>query len=527
MTDEDLSRPIIGVANSGADMHPGHVHLRGLAGAVKDGIRAAGGTPVEFSTVAVCDGLAIGHEGMRYVLPSREIVAYSVQVFARAHRLDGLVLLGSCDKILPGMMMAMATLDLPSILVTGGPMMPGHFEGREIVTSMIREAMARMHRGELPRAAFEAMERAVCPGPGSCAMMGTANTMSFLAEAMGLALPECAAMHAVDPEKRRIARESGAKVMELVERDVRPSHILTREAFVDAIRVCMMIGGSTNATLHLPAIGAAAGVPVTLDDFAREAGTPQLCSFIPSGSHSLHSAYKAGGVPALMYEAQDLLHLDRPTVTGGTVRENLEGARNGDPEVIRPLSDPVRPEGGIAVLRGSLAPDGAVVKRSAVAPGMLRHEGPARPFDREEDAYRAILDGRIRPGDVVVIRYEGPRGGPGMKEMQEPTSALMGMGLGESTALVTDGRFSGSTRGPCIGHVSPEAAVGGSIGLVEEGDRIAIDIPAGTLELKVGEEELGTRRARWHPVERSAEGYLAVYRQLVSSAAEGAVLISD
>lgn len=527
-TDEEIARPFVGIVNSWNEMHPGHVHLRQLAEAVKAGVRMAGGTPFEFNTIAICDGITQGHAGMCYVLPSREVIADSIELVAEAQRLDGLVFLAGCDKMEPGMLMAMARLDLPSIMVTGGPMMPGEVGERRLALYEIREAAGLYKRGLLSESDVFDWEGRICPGPGSCAMMGTANTMACVAEALGVTLPGCAAVHAVDAKKLRIAKLSGMKVMELIRDDLRPSKILTRKAFENAIMVAMAVGGSTNTVLHMPAIGREAGVAVGLREIdGISSRTPHLCSMKPGGPYTLKDLADAGGIPAVMRELAPLLNLDALTVTGKSVGENLEaaGAAVLNREVIRPLEDPVHSSGSIAALFGTLAPRGSVVKRTAVSPTMMKHRGPARVFERQEDAVDAILGGRIRPGDVVVIRNEGPKGGPGMREMLAATAALMGMGLGESTALVTDGRFSGSTRGPCIGHVSPEAAAGGPIAVVRDGDIISIDIEEKRLDLEIPAAELEERLKDWTPpAPKTSTGYLARYAAFVTSADEGAVL---
>lgn len=526
LVDEEFGRPFVGVVNSWNEMHPGHKGFRQIAEAVKEGIRLAGGVPFEFNTISICDGITQGHEGMCYVLPSREVIADSIELVAEAQRLDGLVFIAACDKIVPGMLMAMLRVNIPSIMVIGGPMIPGSFKGRSLAVYEIREAVGLLRRGLMTEREFEEMEESICPSFGSCSMMGTANTMSCVAEALGLTLPGCATTHSVYSKKLREAKLSGMQVVKLIENGVRPSDIVTESSFENAMRLVVAIGGSSNALLHIPAIAREIGIRITPDDFDRiSRNTPLLVNTKPSGPYTLKDLDDAGGVPAVMKELSPLLHLDEKTVILCTLREILEGAQNRNREVIRPLDNPVRREGSLAILKGSLAPNGAVVKQTAVAPSMRVHTGPARVFESCEDAVRAIFEGKIRKGDVVVIRYEGPKGGPGMREMLSATAALVGMGLGDSTALVTDGRFSGSTRGPCVGHVSPEAAAGGPISIVRDGDLITIDIDKRRIDLKLSPEEIERRLRDWRPpAPKVTKGYLARYAELVSSADEGAVL---
>ncbi|MDI9391388.1 MAG: dihydroxy-acid dehydratase [Synergistota bacterium] len=529
LIDKDMSRPFIGIANSFNEMHPGHMHLRRLAEAVKTGVLLGGGIPFEFNTIAICDGLAQGHEGMCYVLPSREIIADSIEVMAQAQRLDGLVCIGGCDKIVPGMLMAMARLPIPTMMLTGGPMLPAKFRGEDKAIYEVREASGLWSRGLLTDEEFKEFEECVIPGPGSCAMMGTANTMSVVAEALGLTLPGCATIHAVDSKKTRIAKETGMRIVELVMENVGPaSRFLTMEAFENAIRVAMSVGGSTNSLLHIPAIAREVGLRITPEDFERiSRQTPYLAKIKPSGKHTLKDLDSAGGVPAVMKELLELglLHADVRGVSGLSVLEIASRARNRNQEVIKKANEPYAPSGSLAILKGSLAPNGAVVKQTAVSEKMLVFAGRARVFESEEASIEAMRSGAVKPGDVVVIRYEGPKGGPGMREMLTATTTLMGMGLGESVALVTDGRFSGSTRGPCVGHVSPEAAAGGPIAFVKDGDEILIDIPARRLDLLVDAKEMAKRNAAWQPPElKVRSGYLARYSRSVSSADEGAVL---
>jgi len=526
-TPEELDRPLIGVANSQNEIVPGHRHLDEVAEAVKAGVRSAGGTPVEFSTIAICDGIAMGHAGMRYPLPSRELIADSVEAMALAHGFDALVLVTNCDKITPGMLMAAARLDIPAIVVSGGPMLAGRFQGRDVDVSTVFEAVGRLEAGLLTKEELTELELVACPGCGSCAGLFTANTMNCLAEALGMALPGNGTIPAVSAARIRMAKGAGVKIVELLERGIRPSHILTKEAFANAIAVDMALGGSTNAVLHLMAIAHEMGVELPLelfDQISRQ--TPYLAKMSPAGPFHLQDLDEAGGIPAVMKELSrgGLIELDALTVTGQTVGENVAEAVIRRPEVIKTLEEPIRPEGGIAILRGNLAPDGAVVKSAAVAEKMLVHRGPAKVFDSEEEAVEAILGGEIERGDVVVIRYEGPKGGPGMREMLMPTSALSGMGLDEDVALLTDGRFSGATRGAAIGHISPEAAEGGPIALLQDGDMVEIDIPARRLEARLSPEEMEKRRESWRPAARVTKGYLARYAAMVTSASTGAVL---
>lgn len=525
LLDDDLEKPFIGICNSFNEMHPGHIHLRGLAEDIKKGVYEAGGIPFEFNTIAICDGLTQGNIGMRYVLPSRDIIADSIELIAEAQRLDGIVYVCSCDKIVPGMLMAAARLPIPGLFVTGGPMMPGEYEGKKYAISDMREVAGRWKRGEVDDETFYGMECSVCPGPGSCAMAGTANTMSLVTEILGLSLPHCGASHAVTSEKKRIAKMSGRRVVELVREGVTPRDILSRDGLLNAIRACSAFGGSTNATIHIPAIAAELDYDVTLSDFDRiSRETPTLCKLKPSGTHTFYDFHMAGGVPALLCEMAPLLS-DHPTVSGRSLLTIAKEAVNRNPEVIRPLHNPYSLYGGYAVLKGNLCPEGAIVKQSAVAENMLRHTGPARVFESEEEAVAAIYAGAVQKGDILVIRNEGPKGGPGMREMLTATSAMMGMGLGHDCALITDGRFSGATRGPCIGHIAPEAAAGGVIGVVRDGDRISLDIPGRSLELLVDEDTLNERLARYTPPDKKITSpALRRYAHLVGSVATGATL---
>jgi dihydroxy-acid dehydratase len=527
LTQEELARPLIGVANAFNEIIPGHVHLRSIAEAVKAGIRAAGGTPLEFGTIGICDGIAMGHAGMRYSLPSRELVADSVEAMAEAHALDGLVLVPNCDKIVPGMLMAAARIDLPSLLVSGGPMLAGHLGDRNLDLKVMFEAVGAHQAGTIDDDRLRELEAAACPGCGSCAGLFTANTMNCLAEALGIALPGNGTIPAVSAARIRLAKEAGSRIVKLVEEGTTARSFLTTEAFENAIATDMAIGGSTNTVLHLPAIAHSAGVSLPLETFERVSRrTPCLVSLSPSGSHYMEDLDRAGGIPAVLRELLEVngLHPDAPTVAGRSLGEIARTARR-EGEVIHPAREPKSPEGGIRILRGNLAPDGSVVKASAVLPEMRKHCGPARVFDREEAALAAILGAEVHAGDVVVIRMEGPKGGPGMREMLMATSAVAGMGLDASVALITDGRFSGATRGAAVCHVSPEAAVGGPIALLRDGDEIEIDVDGGRLELRVSAEELARRREAWVPVhEPTGSAFLDRYASCVASASEGAVL---
>lgn len=527
-TDEELERPLIGVVSAFSEIVPGHSHLDKLAQAVKDGVRMAGGTPVLVPAIGVCDGIAMGHTGMKYSLPSRELIADSVETMAMAHCFDGLVLVPNCDKIVPGMLMAAARLNIPSIVVSGGPMLAGRQGQRKVSLSQMFEAVGSYKAGMIDDATLDDFTKNTCPGCGSCAGMYTANSMNCLSEAIGMALPGNGTIPAVYSARTQLAKHTGMQVMKLVEQNLCPRDILTPAAFENALATDMALGCSTNSVLHLLAIANEAGVPMDLATInAVSARVPNLCHLAPAGPTHIEDLYAAGGVQAVMKQLADagLLHTELPTVTGKTLGENLAGAENRDTNAIRPMDNPYSTTGGIAVLWGNIAKDGCVVKRSAVAPEMLVHEGPARVFDSEDEAIASIYAGQIKPGDVVVIRYEGPKGGPGMREMLNPTSALAGMKLDKTVALITDGRFSGASRGASIGHVSPEAAQGGEIALIEEGDTISIDIPAGKVELKVSDEELERRRANWKaPAPRITTGWLGRYAKLVSSANTGAVL---
>ena len=526
----EMERPFIGIANSWTEVVPGHIHLDRLASAVKRGVREAGGTPLEFHTMAICDGLAMGHEGMHYSLPSREVVADTVELMARAHCFDALVLIASCDKIVPGMLMAAARLDLPAVVVTGGPMAAGQHQGKVVDLITVFEAVAKAQAGQMSADELTELEDCACPGAGSCAGMFTANTMACLTEALGFSLPGCACAGALDEAKEEVAHASGQAIMGALKADLRPSLLLSRESLENAVRVDLALGGSTNSILHLTAIAREAGVDFGPDDFDRLARTtPHLCSMSPGGPMRMNHLQAAGGVGAVMAHLRPLLHLDASTVGGKTVAENLphqvSGAEFFDQPVIHSLAEPVHAEGGLAVLKGSLAPLGAVVKQSAVDSGLLRFAGPARVFDGEEAAVVEVNAGGVKPGEVLVVRYEGPAGGPGMREMLALTSLISGGCLNGKVALVTDGRFSGGSRGAAIGHASPEAARGGPLALVADGDQIAIDIPGRRLDLLVEPKELERRAAVWkRPAPKFTRGVLARYAALVSDASQGAVL---
>lgn len=527
-TEEERRRPLIGVVSSYNEIVPGHMNLDKIAEAVKLGIAMAGGTPVVFPAIAVCDGIAMGHIGMKYSLVTRDLIADSTECMAMAHGFDGLVCIPNCDKNVPGLLMAAARLNIPTIFVSGGPMLAGRVKGEKKSLSSMFEAVGSVAAGTMTMEDLSEFEEKVCPTCGSCSGMYTANSMNCLTEAIGMGLKGNGTIPAVYSERIRLAKHAGMKIMELVEKNICPRDIMTKEAFLNALTVDMALGCSTNTMLHLPAIAHEAGVELNLD-IANElsAKTPNLCHLAPAGPTYMEDLNEAGGVYAVMKELSKLglLNLDLITVTGKTVGENIAGAVNRDESVIRPAENPYSKTGGIAVLKGNLAPDSGVVKRSAVVPEMMVHEGPARVFDCEEDAIEAIKGGKIVAGDVVVIRYEGPKGGPGMREMLNPTSAIAGMGLGSSVALITDGRFSGASRGASIGHVSPEAAVGGPIALVQEGDVISINIPENSLNVKISDEEMAKRRAAWQPREpKVTTGYLARYRELVTSGNRGAIL---
>jgi len=526
-TDEEIARPMIGVVNSANEIIPGHIHLNTIAEAVKAGIRMAGGTPVTFPTIGVCDGIAMGHIGMKYSLASRELIADSIEVMATAHPFDGLVMVTNCDKIVPGMLMAALRLNIPSIVVSGGPMMAGRFNGKPVDLISVFEGVGEVKSNKMDEKSLKALEDCACPGCGSCAGMFTANSMNCVTEALGLGLPGNGTIPSTSAARVRLAKQAGMRVMDLVEKNIRPRDIVTLQALKNAIAVDMALGCSTNTVLHIPAVAHEAGITLDLDLFNDISGkTPNICHLSPAGHHHLEDLDEAGGIQGVMKEISKLgvIDLEALTATGRTVGDNISTAAVRNREVVRAVEDPYSPQGGIAILKGNLAPDGAVVKQSAVSPEMMTNEGTARVFDSEEEAMGAIMEGEINPGDVVVIRYEGPRGGPGMREMLSPTSAIAGMGLDTSVALLTDGRFSGGTRGAAIGHISPEAADGGPIGLVREGDRIAIDIPNKTIELKISDEEMGARRKTHVPRPPAIRhGYLGRYAKMVTSASTGAI----
>ena len=528
-TKEELERPLIGVVSSYNEIVPGHMNLDKIAEAVKAGIRAAGGTPVEFPAIAVCDGIAMGHVGMKYSLVTRDLIADSTEAMAMAHQFDGLVMIPNCDKNVPGLLMAAARVNIPTIFCSGGPMLAGTLnDGRRTCLSHMFEAVGAYYAGKLDEAGVEEYENAACPTCGSCSGMYTANSMNCLTEAIGMALRGNGTIPAVYSARLRLAKHAGMKIMELVEKNIRPRDIMTKAAFHNAETIDMALGCSTNTMLHLPAIAHECGIELSFD-MANEISdhTPNLCHLAPAGNTYMEDLERAGGVYAVMAELakKDLIDTSLLTCTGKTIAENLQGVENRNHDIIRPIDDPYTKTGGIAVLKGNLAPDGCVVKQSAVAPEMMVHQGPARVFNSEDDAIQAIYDGKIVAGDVVVIRYEGPKGGPGMREMLNPTSAIAGMGLDKDVALITDGRFSGATRGASIGHVSPEAASGGPIGLVEEGDLISINIPEHTIQLLVDDATLAERKAKWVcPEPKIKTGYLARYAKMVSSADKGAIL---
>jgi dihydroxy-acid dehydratase len=529
IANEDMDKPFIGVVNSFTNVVPGHAHLNQVATAVKAGVIGAGGVPFEFNTIGICDGIAMGHSGMRYSLPSRELIADSVEVMVQAHQFDGIVMISTCDKITPGMLMAAARLNIPAIMVTGGPMLSGFYKGKKVGTDSMFEAIGKVAAGKMSEEELSCLEDVACPTCGSCNGMFTANTMACVTEALGMSLPGCATPPAVSAERLRIAKATGERVIGLVKEDLKPRDILSSDSFENAIMVDMSLGGSTNTVLHVTAIANEAEVDLPLSLFDKlSKRVPHLCNMIPSGPYDMKDLDEAGGIQAVMKRLSGALHLNAVTVTGNTVKENIESAVVCNPEVIRPLDNPVHKEGGIAVLTGNLAPDGAVVKAAGISANMMVHQGPAKTFDSEENAMKAILDKKIQKGDVVVIRYEGPKGGPGMREMLSPTATIAGMGLSESVALITDGRFSGATRGPCIGHVSPEAATGGPIGLLKDGDIIEIDVPKRSLNVKLSSEELAKRAKSWTAKEPNVKtGYLMRYSRMVEAANKGSILKKD
>lgn len=528
LTDEEINRPIIGIANSKNDIIPGHINLDKIADAVKAGVRLAGGTPIEFSTIGVCDGIAMNHKGMKYSLASRELIADSVETMAMAHGFDGLVLIPNCDKIVPGMLMAAARLNIPTVVISGGPMLAGSYEGEICDLSSMFEAVGALKAGRINEDELKAMEMSACPTCGSCSGMFTANTMNCLTEVLGLGLPGNGTIPAVYSERIRLAKQAGIKIVELVEKDIKARDILTEDAFINAFCLDMALGGSTNTVLHLKAIAHEAGIDIPLQKINEiNQKVPNLCKLSPAGKYHIEDLYHAGGIQAVLREISKLnvLNTDCMTVTCKTLGDNFKDAKIKNYDVIHTVDNPYSETGGLAILYGNIAKDGSIVKASAVSPEMLRHSGPARVFDSEDEAIKAIYDGKIQKGDVVVIRYEGPKGGPGMREMLSPTSALAGMGLDKDVALITDGRFSGATRGACIGHVSPEAMEGGEIALINDGDIIDIDIPGRKLNLRVSDEEIENRRKNFKkPEPHIKTGYMARYAKLVTSANTGAVL---
>ena len=525
LDEEDLKKPLIAVVNSYTEMVPGHYHLRELVEFVKLGVAEAGGVAREFSTIAICDGICQGHKGMRYPLPSREIIADSMEYMIEAHQFDGMVLMPGCDKIVPGMLMAAMRLNIPAIVLPGGPMMPGKYKGKELTLTDMRELIGQTQTGKLSEEKLLQIEKEALPGVGTCAMLGTANTMSCLAEVIGMSLPGCGLAHAVSAKKRRLAKQSGRRIVEMVKEDLTPRKIMTREALRNGIAASMAMGASTNSTLHIPAIAHEAGIELGFDDFDEiSRKVPYLCNIKPSGQYPLLALEEAGGIPAVMKAIESKLDLDQMTVTGKTVGENLKDVPLVENDLIFPLSAPKREEGGLAILHGNIAPKGAVVKVSGVKPSMHYFEGRARVFHSMEEASYAVSNDQIKYGDILVITYEGPKGGPGMREMHMTTSLIVGRGMDESCALITDGRFSGSTRGPCIGYISPEAAAGGPIAAVEEGDKIIIDIPDRTLTLCVPDEEIQRRLSQVKHIHKEATPALRRYAALVTSADQGAVL---
>jgi dihydroxy-acid dehydratase len=533
LTDTDLSKPLIAIANSWNEINPGHIHLNELAKHVKHGVTQAGGAPLEFNTIAVCDGIVMGHDGMKMSLPSRDIVADSIEIMVEAHGFDAMVCMTTCDKIDPGMLMAAARIDIPTIFVLGGPMEAGcptwgKYKDQTITVQEMFEATALVKAGKMSQEEAKYLENICCQSPGACSGMFTAMTMQCLTEAIGMTLPYMATTESTGMERTRLAAEAGSRVMELLAKEITPSKIMTKAAFRNAITVDMTLGGSTNTVLHLKAIASELGydLPLSLfDEISKK--TSHLCSMAPAGPYKIKDLHRAGGIPGVMTRVKKQLDLNVLTATGKTLRENLENVTISNDEVIRPMNNPVHEQGGIAILRGNLAPDGAVAKMAAISPKMWTFTGTARVFEQEEPAVKAIYGGEIKPGDILVIRYEGPKGGPGMREMLVATSAIVGIGLGEKVALITDGRFSGASRGPCIGHISPEAAAGGPIALIEDGDKITINIPERRIELKVPQKELDKRKERWSPPESKVKkGYLVRYAALVTSADKGAVLKS-
>lgn len=527
VTDEEMNKPFIGVANSFTDIVPGHIHLNEISNAVKLGISQAGGVPFEFNTMAICDGIAMNHEGMRYSLASREIIADTVESMAQAHQLDGLVCIPTCDKVVPGMLMAAARLDIPAIFVTGGPMKPGKFKGKAVDLIDVYEGVGAVSSGKMTMDEMDELERCACPGAGSCAGLFTANTMACITEALGMSLPYCATAHAVDAKKMRIARESGSQIIDLINKNLKPSKIMGQKAFENAVAVDLALGGSTNTTLHIPAIASELednGVNINLDTFDKlSKDIPHITKLSPSGEYTMMDLDRAGGIPAVLKAIEGKINPEIITCTGKTLRENIKDAKVLNDDVIRPLDNPIHKEGGLAILKGNLAPRGSVVKTGAVDEDMIKHSGPARVFDSEEECVTAVFNNEIKEGDIVVIRYEGPKGGPGMREMLNPTSAISGMGV-KSVALITDGRFSGGTRGPCIGHVSPEAMADGPIAALKDGDMINIDMANRKLDVGLSGQEIEKRLQNISKPVKDVKGWLSRYRKLASSADKGAIL---
>ena len=524
--DENFKKPFIAIVNTWNDICPGQYNLRRIAEYVRSGIEENGGTPCEFGTIGGCDGIAQGHDGMHYILPSREIITASIEIMVQAHMLDGMVLLGSCDKIVPAILMAAARLNLPAIVVNGGPMYPGKHKGEDIDVNETAVYAGKFRSGQCSREEFEMVERAACPTPGSCQMIGTANTMSCLAEGLGLSLPGSAMIPTVDKKRLDVARQSGRRIVDMVKKNLCPRDIITRQSIENAVRLGMAIGGSTNLIMHILAIAHEAKVPFTIDDYEElSRTTPQISRLMTASKWDMVDFYEAGGVPAVMHEILPLLHGDVKTVTGKTLAENLEGASILRPEVIHPLSDPIRPDGGLAIIKGNLAPLSGVCKPAAIPLAHHVFEGPANVFDCEEDLTQAIYDNKIKKGDIIVVRYEGPKGGPGMREMFTPLELLLGYGLAEDVFLITDGRFSGSNKGGFVGHISPEAAEGGPLAIVKNGDMIRVDIPNRRLDLKISQEEIDERMKNWQaPEPKIKDGYLSIYSRLVTSAHYGAII---
>lgn len=527
LIDEELERPIIGVCDATNQIIPGHVHLDTIADAVKAGIRSAGGTPLGFSTIGVCDGVAMNHKGMKYSLPSRELIADSIEIMSTAHPFDGLVLVTNCDKIVPGMVMAAIRMNIPTIVVSGGPMLAGRYNKRDIDLSNVFEAVGKYKLGKMDEEEFSEIENCACPGVGSCSGLFTANSMNILCEALGISLPGNGTIPAIDARRVHLAKRAGFRIMDLVEKGIRPKDIITRESLENALSVDMALGGSSNSILHLTAIAAEAGIELTVD-YMNEVSdkVPQLCSLSPGGHYHIQDLDAAGGIPAVMKELMDNGLINRDSITSSAVpiSEAIKNAQVRDTDVIHPFDGPYRKDGGIVFLKGNLAPQGGIVKRAAVDASMMKHKGPARVFESEEDAIDAILGNSIKKGDVVVIRYEGPKGGPGMREMLAPTSSIAGVGLDKDVALITDGRFSGATRGASIGHISPEAASGGPIAIIEDGDMISIDIDEKKIDVELSDEEISKRLSKFKPKEQKLSGYLQLYAAHVSSADKGAIL---